>query len=107
MIDDIEFGRQADRFMESLVKQLLEFDPDELDADLAMGVLSMTFADRTKCILNRQIPARQVWLALGASAWHFAQDPRTGEWLDTRGRGRLQDILSTALSDKLGRKITL
>ena len=43
--NDHEFARDADRFMAEIFGMLAEFDPDELDTDLAMGVLSMTFAD--------------------------------------------------------------
>ena len=106
MPTDIQFTQDADRYMNALMARLSGFDPDELDPDLAMGVLSITFADRTKCILNRQTAAQQLWLAQGASAWHFARDAN-GEWLDTKGRGRLVEILADVLSRKIGRKVAL
>jgi CyaY protein len=106
MATDIQFTQDADRYMHGLLARLSGFDPDELDADLAMGVLSITFADRTKCILNRQTAARQLWLAQGASAWHFARDA-AGDWLDTKGRGPLTHVLADVLSRKLGRTVTL
>lgn len=107
MPTDHEFTKAADRYMEQILDQLGDFDPDELDCDLAMGVLSMEFADGTRCIMNRQTAAQQIWLASGASAWHFAQDPETGEWRDTKGRGALTDILAKTLGDRLGRRIAL
>jgi CyaY protein len=107
MSTDHEFTKAADRYMERVLDQLGAFDPDELDCDLAMGVLSMEFADGTRCIMNRQTAAHQIWLAAGASSWHFAQDPHSGEWLDTKGRGSLTDILAQALSEKLGRRVAL
>ncbi|MBK8980626.1 MAG: iron donor protein CyaY [Planctomycetes bacterium] len=106
MVDDIEFARRADAFMEEILERLEDEDPDELDTDLAMGVLSMTFADGTKCILNRQSAAHQIWLAQGARAWHFAPDD-AGEWQDTKGRGALLDVLRDVLSQKLGRPVPL
>lgn len=106
MASDLEFTQGADRYMAALLAKLSDFDPDELDADLAQGVLSMTFADRSRCILNRQTAAQQLWLAQGASAWHFARDAK-GDWLDTKGRGPLPRVLSEVLSNKLGRKIAL
>jgi CyaY protein len=107
MANDHEFGKTADAVMDRVLRQLETFDPDELDCDLAMGVLSMTFADETKCILNRQTAAHQIWLAQGASAWHFAIDAATGRWLDTKGRGELTQVLSAVLSAKLGKKVEL
>lgn len=101
----MEFARQADLTMEAIFEQLSDIDPDELDADLAMGVLSMEFADGSKCIMNRQTAAQQIWLAQGASAWHFAQKEKDGPWLDTKGRGDLRGVLAEQLSAKLGREI--
>ena len=106
MQSDLEFGKQADDFMQSVLARLESFDPDELDCELAMGVLTMTFADGTKCILNRQTAAHQVWLAQGASAWHFARG-EDGRWLDTKGRGELASVLAGVLAKKLGKPVDL
>ena len=105
MNEDLEFAKEADRFMERILASLERLDPDEVDADLAMGVLSMEFADGTKCIMNRQTAAHQIWLAQGASAWHFAYDPESGGWLDTKGRGRIEEVLAGVLTAKLGRPV--
>lgn len=103
MLDEREFARLADSFMEELFTVLTEMDPDEVDADLAMGVLSIEFADGKRCILNRQVPARQLWLAHGATAWHF--DLNEGQWVDTKGRGELRAVLAQELSEKLGHPV--
>ena len=107
MPTDLEFAKEADAFMETLMQSLIEFDPDELDPDLAMGVLTMEFADGSKCVMNRQTAAHQIWLAVGVSAWHFDHDPETGHWLDTKGGEQLEGVLSEALSGRLGRPVKL
>lgn len=107
MTTDIEFTKAADQEMEAILARLSDFDPDELECDLAMGVLSMLFADRTRCIMNRQTAAHQIWLAAGVQAWHFHRDETTGEWVDTKGRGSLRRILAEVLSQKLRRPISL
>jgi CyaY protein len=104
---DLEFAKQADAFMEGVMQRLSEFDPDELDCDLAMGVLTMEFEDGSKCIMNRQTAAHQIWLAVGVSAWHFDFDPKSGRWLDTKGGRRLEDVLAESLSARLRRPIRL
>lgn len=101
------FAEHADKAMEEIYELLADIDPDELDVDLAMGVLSMEFADGSKCIMNRQTAAQQIWLAHGASAYHFAQEKMSGPWVDTKGRGELRTVLCELLSDKLERPITL
>jgi CyaY protein len=107
MAEEHDFAKDADAFMRDLMRTLSEFDPDEVEADLAMDVISMQFADRTKAILNRQAAASQIWLACGATAWHFAKDSGTGEWLDTKGRGELRAVLAGVIGGKLGRRVTL
>ena len=103
----MKFAKQADLAMEAIYEVLATIDPDELDVDLAMGVLSMEFADGSKCIMNRQTAAHQIWLAQGASAWHFAQEKEVEAWVDTKGRGELREILNEVLSTKLGHPISL
>ncbi|HLQ36681.1 MAG TPA: iron donor protein CyaY [Planctomycetota bacterium] len=105
--DDARFVQRADQYMAGLLARLDHFDPDELEADLGMGVLKITFADGRKCIMNRQTAAQQIWLAEGASAWHFVFDGPRASWLDTKGRGELATILAAILTTKLGRQIAL
>ena len=107
MKTDHEFTTAADEFMERVLARLDELDPDELDTDLAMGVLTMEFADGSKCIMNRQTAAHQIWLAHGATAWHFDWSEQDGAWIDTKGRGQLESCLSAELTTKLGHAIEL
>ena len=84
-----------------------DIDPDELDSQLAMGVLTMEFEDGTKCVMNRQVAAHQIWLAADATAWHFDYDAPADNWLDTKGRGNLKTVLDELLSAKLGRPVSV
>lgn len=102
---DQDFLQAADQVLHSIQRRLDEFDPDEIEADLASGVLKITFPDRRNCILNRQAAAQQIWLAEGASAWHFLRTANT--WSDTKGRGDLETILGDILSRRLGRTVRL
>lgn len=104
---DQDYLRRAETCMQHLLAQLDHFDPDELEADLAQGVLKIAFADKRVCVLNRQAAASQIWLAEGASAWHFEFDSASQRWLDTKGRGELTMILAKVISDRVGRAITL
>ena len=104
---DQDFLRHADECLRKLLVALDAFDPDELEADLAGGVLKLAFADGRNCIANRQSAAHQIWLAEGASAWHFTRDAGSGKWMDTKGRGALTAILSEILTRRLGRPVAL
>ncbi len=104
---DQDFTQRAEQCLNRIQTTLDEFDPDELEADFAGGVIRMTFADQRNCILNRQGAAHQIWLAEGASAWHFSYDESEAAWMDTKGRGELFTVLGEILSRRLGRAITL
>ncbi|MBX3464364.1 MAG: iron donor protein CyaY [Planctomycetes bacterium] len=104
---DSAYLHLADACLQDLVARLDTFDPDELEADLAGGVLKISFPDRRNCIVNRQAAAQQIWMAEGATAWHFAYDPQRAAWVDTKGRGELRQILAEVLSRRLGRTVAL
>ena len=104
---DPDFLARSEACLAAIQAAVDDFDPDELEADYAGGVLRIAFADGRQCILNRQAAACQIWLAEGASAWHFAFDPQQGRWLDTKDRGELHAILAAILSRRLGRTIDL
>lgn len=104
-MEDHEFVKLADAAMDGLMDRLSELDPDEVDADLAQGVLKMEFGSGGVCVMNRQTAAHQIWLAEGATAWHFGWD---GErWMDTKERGALESVLEEILSRRLGRPVSL
>ena len=69
--------------------------------------LTMEFADGTKCVMNRQTAAHQIWLAVGATAWHFDYDTDGGAWRDTKGRGDIKTLLGGALGERLGHPVRL
>lgn len=104
---DSAYLQQADRCLHDLLTRLDTFDPDELEADFAGGVLKIGFPDGRNCIVNRQAAAQQIWMAEGATAWHFTFDAARDAWLDTKGRGELRQILTDVLRRRLGRPVTL
>jgi iron donor protein CyaY len=60
---------------------------DDLDVDLESGILTITCADDTKIIVNRQTPNREIWVAARSGGFHFRW--REGEWRDTRSGDEL------------------
>ena len=104
---DALFLQHAEECMRGLQAKLDTFDPDEIEADLGSGVLRITFSDGRSCILKRQAAAHQIWLAEGATAWHFVHAPERDAWVDTKGRGDLLTILAGILTRRVGRPIEL
>jgi CyaY protein len=107
MNNDQEFLKVAEALMQDLLNRFDAFDPDELEADASAGVIKMAFANGGPCVLNRQTAAHQIWLAEGATAWHFELDADQETWIDTKGRGDLHTVLNEILSRRMGRQVTI
>lgn len=90
---DTSFENLAD----SLLKTLEEGIGDHVDAELQGAVLTIEGPDGT-WIVNKHAPTRQIWLSSPRSgARHYAFEPGSGLWRDTRGGDDLLTILSAEL----------
>ena len=73
---------------------------DELDVDLEAGILTVTCADGSRVIVNRQTPNREIWVAARSGGFHFSF--RDGEWRDTRSADALFDTLARVIEAQSG-----
>jgi len=73
-------------------------DEDALDVDLESGILTVTCADGSKVIVNRQTPNREIWVAARSGGFHFAF--RDGAWRDTRGGEELFASLARVIASQ-------
>jgi CyaY protein len=104
-LDQQEYLALADACLDYFATALEEFDPDEVDFSAADGVLTLEFPDGTRYVLNRQAAAAQMWFAAGARAWHY--DWNGSSWLNDRDGHELGGCVSRAVSEKIGRTVTL
>jgi len=75
-------------------------DEDALDVDLESGILTVTCADGSKVIVNRQTPNREIWVAARSGGFHFRW--REGEWRDTRSGDELFASLTRVIASQAG-----
>ena len=104
-MDQQLYLQRADACLRQVANWLEDFDPDELDYATTDGVVTLSFADGARYVLNRQSAASQMWFAAGARAWHYGFDERQGAWRDDRDGHRLMDKLAEVVSAKLGRQV--
>ena len=91
-----------DSAFESLADSVLDTLEEGLDAERQGSVLTVESDDGT-WIVNKHAPTRQIWLSSPKSgARHYAFEPGSGLWQDTRGGA---DLLAT-LSGELGVPLT-
>ncbi|MSP61395.1 MAG: iron donor protein CyaY [Myxococcales bacterium] len=104
-MNEDHFDTIADAELHRLEKAFDAFDPDELEVDLAMGVLSATLGDGSKVIINSHRAAGQIWMAAFRTAWHFTPHEEGGVVTWRTGTDELHAALSRLLSEKLGRDV--
>jgi CyaY protein len=90
-MDDSRYQKIADVALRAIEDMLKDVDAEVVDIERSGDVLTLTFADKKKAVVNTQRPTRQIWLAANARAWHFdyhEPDGATpGRWLDDKGQG--------------------
>ena len=84
-MDDSSYQHLADDALKAIENMLEDVDADDVDIERAGDVITLTFKDRSKAVINTQRPTRQMWLAANARAWHF--DWNGTHWLDDKGTG--------------------
>ncbi len=87
MINESAYLKTVDEIFKRIEDSCEPVDPDDVEAVTAGDVLTLTFRDRSRCVINTQRPTRQIWLAASSRAWHFNLDEESGHWMDDKGRG--------------------
>ena len=102
-MDRAEFLKRSAAALEHIDDVLGDLEHEDLDVELAADVLTLTFGDGTKFIINAHSAAGQVWMAANRSAWHFDW---TGErWVASASGDELMATVSRTVSDKLGEQV--
>jgi CyaY protein len=95
----------ADETLRNMVERLDDAEMDGFDADLESGVLTIRFDVGPKFVVNSHRAARQIWMAAGATAWHF--DLADGQWVAHKSGDELWSTVSKRVSDALGHSLTI
>lgn len=91
--------------IEEAVEAATERSDADIDADTSGGVLTLSFANQSKIIINKQAPLSQIWVATRANGYHF--DYRDGLWIDNREGHELMALLTQACSEQAGLPVEL
>lgn len=86
-MDESTYHKLVARTFRTIEDALEDVDPDVVESSNTGDVLTLSFANGVRCVLNTQRPVRQVWLAAKDTAWHFDWDEGRKAWVDDRGRG--------------------
>jgi iron donor protein CyaY len=105
-----EYRKRIQVCFDRIEKAFREIDPDVAECEQSMGSFTITFADRSRCILSSQPSVQQLWLALASrgTAYHFNYDESKNAWLDDKGRNiEVFELLSSYLYEATGTRFKL
>ncbi len=102
-----EFSRRSSTALEHIDNTLGNAEFDTLDLQLAGDVLTLSFGDGARFIINAHSAARQIWMAAGTTAWHFDFDEASGRWIAHRTGDELMHTVAQVVGQKLGVPVSL
>lgn len=90
-MNDAAYQKLAEVTFRRLEDLFGEVDAEDVDVERAGDVITLTFKNRKKCVINTQRPTHQIWVAAAAHAWHFSHDGQS--WLDAKDAS--QELFAT------------
>jgi CyaY protein len=122
LMEESEFHKRVDAIL-TVVEAAMDNTESDIDAELNGGILTLTFENGSKIIVNRQAPNREIWVAAKSGGFHFRYDMRYEKntsdssqqantaqqkltsWHNTRTGELLSDLLTRVVSEQAGEVI--
>jgi CyaY protein len=106
-IDESRFNQLAEAAMNA-IEEAIEASGADIDYDSISDILTLEFADGSRIIINKQAPARQLWVAAKSGGYHFDYDEAAQRWvLDSDPRRDLFTCLGDYCTEQAGEPIEL
>ncbi|WP_434421177.1 iron donor protein CyaY [Nannocystis pusilla] len=77
------------------------------NVQLAGDVLTLSFKDGARFVINAHSAAGQIWMAAGTTAWHFDFVPEQGQWIARKSDEELMATVARVVGAKLGTEVSL
>jgi CyaY protein len=103
-MNDSQYNLIADDLLLA-VEEAIEDCGVDIDYEGTGGLLTLTFKNATKIILNKQAPLHEIWVATKFNGHHFHHVDE--QWIDKRGGDEFWQFISAAVSKQADSSITL
>ena len=103
-ITESQYHELVDQLLLSIEEVLDEY-PVDIDTESAEGILTLTFENGSKMVLNKQEPLLQLWVATKFNGHHFNYED--GLWIDERGAGEFWAFLDAAMTVQAEQPVAL
>ncbi|WP_093318453.1 iron donor protein CyaY [Thorsellia anophelis] len=102
-MQDFEYHEKVDSLMHQIEDQLDSYTGDaDIDYEFQSGILTISFPEGSKIILNKQEPLHQIWMATKFNGHHFGFNEDKQGWYCVRTGEPFLDLLSEAASKQSG-----
>lgn len=103
-MNDSTFHQLADGLWQTIEERIDDWDGDsDIDVEINGGVLTLSFENGSKIIINRQEPLHQVWLATKNGGYHF--NYQDDSWVCDRSGREFWQLLEQASSEQAGEPV--
>lgn len=103
-MNDTEFNTTVDAILMTIEDAVEDLDLD-IDLESSGGILTLTFANGSKVIINRQGPTKEIWVAARSGGFHCGY--RGEKWVCNTTQETLPDLLSRVCSEQAGAAIRI
>jgi len=103
-MNDSQYNVIADELLLN-IEEAIEESGEDIDFEGVSGLLTLTFKNQTKIIINKQAPLHEIWVATKFNGHHFVHLENV--WQDKRSGDEFWRFLSVAVSKQADTEITL
>jgi len=103
-MNDSQYNLLTDELLLT-IEEAIEDCGVDIDFEGSGGLLTLTFKNQTKIIINKQAPLHEIWVATKFNGHHFIY--QNNQWIDKRGSGEFWQFLSDAVSKQAETIVTL
>lgn len=91
------------------VEEAIENCGVDIDYEGVGGLLTLTFKNSSKIIINKQAPLHEIWVATKFNGHHFSLSDVSNpeQWIDKRGGGEFWQFLASAASKQADVEVKL
>jgi len=105
-MNETEFSQRVDDTLMQL-EDAVDACGVDMDIENADGIVTLTFANGSKIIINRQAVLKQLWVATREGGFHFNYDAAQQCWVKDDDGTELYAALSRYCSNQSGESLQL
>ena len=103
-MNDTDFNTAVDATLLAIEDAVEDLDID-IDLESAGGILTLTFENGSKVIINRQGPTKEIWVAARSGGFHCGH--RDSEWVCNTTQETLPALLSRVCTEQAGTPVRI